>query len=95
MAAKGALQLTQQMPCETVLSAAKWCDQQSDSQPQKESPPKDRLAKDLKFDAKMRQITNNARANELLKGNPPRKGGKSITSSRSVNRDTRAHMTTE
>ena len=66
-----------------------------DSQLQQETPPKDKLAKDLKFDTKTRQITNNARANELLEGNPPRKGGKSITSSRSVNRDTRAHMTTE
>jgi hypothetical protein len=33
-----------------------------------------RLGEDLKFDAKKRQITNNARANELLKGHPPRKG---------------------
>ena len=33
-----------------------------------------RLGEDLKFDSKTRQITNNTRANELLKGNAPRKG---------------------
>ena len=33
-----------------------------------------RLGKDLKFDVKTRQITNNEKANKLLKGNPPRKG---------------------
>ena len=33
-----------------------------------------RLGGTLKFDAKTKQITNNARANQLLKGNPPRKG---------------------
>lgn len=33
-----------------------------------------RLGEDLKFDAATRQITNNARANELLKGHEPRKG---------------------
>lgn len=33
-----------------------------------------RLGEDLKFDAKTQQITNNARANELLKGETPRKG---------------------
>lgn len=33
-----------------------------------------RLGGTLKFDAKTRQITNNKRANELLKGHPPRKG---------------------
>jgi len=33
-----------------------------------------RLGGTLKFDAKTKQITNNKRANELLKGNPPRKG---------------------
>ena len=33
-----------------------------------------RLGEDLKFDSKTRKITNNARANELLKGHPPRKG---------------------
>ncbi|QDT61956.1 Inositol 2-dehydrogenase [Stieleria bergensis] len=36
-----------------------------------------RLGDDLKFDTKTRQITNNARANELLKGHPPRKGWES------------------
>jgi len=33
-----------------------------------------RLGENLEFDAKTRQITNNARANELLKGHAPRKG---------------------
>lgn len=33
-----------------------------------------RLGEDLKFDATTRAITNNARANQLLKGNAPRKG---------------------
>ena len=33
-----------------------------------------RLGENLEFDAKTRKITNNARANELLKGNRPRKG---------------------
>ncbi|MEM9348124.1 MAG: Gfo/Idh/MocA family oxidoreductase [Planctomycetota bacterium] len=33
-----------------------------------------RLGETLEFDAKTKQITNNARANELLKGTPPRKG---------------------
>ncbi len=33
-----------------------------------------RLGEDLKFDAKTRQITNNERANKLLKGNAPRRG---------------------
>lgn len=33
-----------------------------------------RLGENLEFDAKTRRITNNARANELLKGPPPRKG---------------------
>ena len=33
-----------------------------------------RLGENLDFDTKTKQITNNARANELLKGNPPRKG---------------------
>ena len=33
-----------------------------------------RLGGTLKFDAKTKQITNNARANQLLKGNAPRKG---------------------
>ena len=33
-----------------------------------------RLGGTLKFDAEKREITNNERANELLKGNAPRKG---------------------
>lgn len=33
-----------------------------------------RLGVNLEFDANTNQITNHARANELLKGNPPRKG---------------------
>ena len=33
-----------------------------------------RLGGTLKFDAKTGQITNNKRANQLLKGHPPRKG---------------------
>ena len=33
-----------------------------------------RLGENLEFDAKTRQITNNERANQLLKGNKPRKG---------------------
>jgi hypothetical protein len=33
-----------------------------------------RLGGILKFDPKTKQITNNERANELLKGHPPRKG---------------------
>ena len=33
-----------------------------------------RLGGTLKFDTKKKQITNNDRANELLKGHPPRKG---------------------
>ena len=33
-----------------------------------------RLGETLEFDAKAKQITNNARADELLKGAPPRKG---------------------
>ncbi len=33
-----------------------------------------RLGENLEFDIMTKQITNNARANELLKGNPPRKG---------------------
>ena len=33
-----------------------------------------RLGEDLEFDAKTRRITNNARADELLQGHPPRKG---------------------
>jgi predicted dehydrogenase len=37
-----------------------------------------RLGEDLEFDAKTRKITNNARANELLKGHPPRKGWESF-----------------
>ena len=36
-----------------------------------------RLGEDLKFDAQTNQITNNSRANELLKGHPPRKGWES------------------
>lgn len=33
-----------------------------------------RLGENLEFDHETRQITNNTRANELLKGNPPREG---------------------
>jgi len=33
-----------------------------------------RLGETLEFDAKTKQITNNPRANELLKGNAPRQG---------------------
>jgi hypothetical protein len=33
-----------------------------------------RLGGTLAFDPKTKQITNNKRANELLKGHPPRKG---------------------
>lgn len=33
-----------------------------------------RLGEDLKFDAKTKKITNHKRANELLKGHPPRQG---------------------